>query len=345
MNAVIAGGHGSPNVASSTVAATPRRHGRVARSSRPPIAYRSPCPRPARRSRAPTADRRRQLRLPAHPARRRPDLRRRRPNGRRNRCAAPARESLPANGIPARRRRPGWSPSRTVGRQQRVAHRRRGERLRARREDGAQPGSGGPAASAAASPRAEAIPPAASAGTDARSSTSVSSGSVATRGSPCPPPSAPRATSTSTPASTARWAASTSATCVAAVSPASWARRPQDQSSPKLTHSNAGRARTATSSSSGRAVATQCASPMPNGRSTAGRAAARAPARLALRNYPSRSCRAHLRATPPRRAGRRPRHPLARSRSARQCPSPGTTWLPTSHPVMLRRCYTWLVTM
>src|SRR5690606_5556908 len=122
-----------------------------------------------------------------------------------------------------------------------------------------------PAASTAARLAAEPIPPAASTGTSTAARTASNRGSVAMVTAPWPPPSDPRATSTSMPASAARRACSAVKTWVAVRIPRSCARDTQVSSSPNETASRAGRASSAAASSAGRRAATQSTRPMPNG--------------------------------------------------------------------------------
>ena len=82
---------------------------------------------------------------------------------------------------------------------------------------------------------------------------------------PCPPPSAPRTTITSTPASSASSRSATEQTCVAVVMPASRSRRTGAAYSPKLTETSAGRNASTASSWCGASGRPQASSPMPYG--------------------------------------------------------------------------------
>ena len=81
-----------------------------------------------------------------------------------------------------------------------------------------------PAARQAATPRAVAIPPAATTGTSTMSRTSASSGSSATWPRIRPPPSMPCTQTRSQPASAAALASATDPACQEARAPPSWTR-------------------------------------------------------------------------------------------------------------------------
>ena len=81
-----------------------------------------------------------------------------------------------------------------------------------------------PSASAAATPRPSAIPPAATTGTAPARSTSSGTSTIVPTQPPWPPASPPWATSTSAPAASAASACSRSITCWIHRQPAAWAR-------------------------------------------------------------------------------------------------------------------------